>query len=1645
MSRESVGLLFATLIVVASLSAAPLAQESGASFRFEPDDTVCLLGNGLAERMQHHGWLETRLQARLPNLGLTFRNLGFSADELTIQQRTSGFGSWDEHLSRVGADVVFAFFGFNESFAGEAGLQRFREDLAAFITHTRAQRYNGEDAPRLVLFSPLPYEGNGDPLLPQPGPINQRLTAYSQAMQQVAAVHAVPFVDLFSAMVQWRTRPGSANEPRLTINGVHLHERGNELVAGMIERLLVGEATASETPAWVLQDIRSLVLDKNLLWFNRYRATDGFNVYGGRSSLTYDGVTNFEVLQHELVVIDALAANLDRDIHAAAQGRSMPQPLPVPDVIPVKTNRPGPLADGKYPFKSGEEALAAMTPAPGMQIELYADESMFPELVNPVQMAFDTQGRLWVATWPTYPHWAPGQPMNDALLILEDTDGDGRADTCVPFVDDLHNPTGFEFWNGGVFVANAPDILFLKDTDGDGVADVRERVLSGISSGDTHHSANSFVLGPGGGLYFQEGTFHQSQVESIYGPVRNNNGCVWRFEPRTWRVQRYVPYGFANPHGHVFDRWGQDFVTDGTGNVNYYALAFSGYVEAGRNHGGYFPFFQQRSRPCAATEILSSGHFPSANQGNYLVANVIGFQGIFQYEINDDGSGFSATEVDPIVHSTDTSFRPTDMEIGPDGALYFVDWQNPIIGHMQHHLRDPSRDSDHGRVYRVSMTGRDLLEPVPVAGQPVETLLELLQSDDDRVRYRVRIELSGRDSAQVVSAAKRWATVLADGNDEHALLEALWLQQQHGVLDHGLLNRMLRSTDFRARAAAVRVLRWMYRDVRRPLDLLADAVTDDHPRVRLEALVALSEFQDARAAELALVVLSRPTDRFLDYALKETLKTLAPYWREALGSGELFAADDPLGLAYALTRLDSDALAGVHPSAPLYKEVLSRHGLDLSLYQQAVEGLAVSAGSAPVHELLSAIQRADARADGHVDHLLIGLFDVLSAMPNAVFRSLGDALTDLSQNGRRASTRRLATAARLRADGSAEPSWSEASRSLASLNALLDAAPMVRDEAIARELFPKVAALLDGLPPALAADPASVQGVVGKSVRIELPGDARTLTLAEVQVFSRGVNIAPQGTASQSTTNWGGVAARAIDGNTNGVYGQGGQTHTRENEPDTWWQLDLPGHEPLDRIVVWNRTDSGGRYASRLDGYVLTVFDDQGRSVFRSAPQPAPEEFGELQLTAPALRVRRAAVRCLGELGVFQSEAVAALLVAFNDDALRATAVDALAAISIDAWAETDVDGAGRRLQRLFEQQPSKDFESLAGRRMLALADHVGQRLGGQLGRDLARLRRGLGPQIIVIRPVRDSLTYDVQQFTVQAGRPVELLFVNTDLMPHNLLVAEPGSLSTVGLAGEAMAAEPDAWERAFVPSLPEVLIATGLLQPGDQELLVFDAPEELGDYPYLCTFPGHWIRMNGVMTVVDELPEGQLIVSSEPRAHADTSSSHDHSVAMQTRTFVKLWTVDALSADLEAVDAADPVLGQSILEQASCLRCHSIDDEPGGAQTGPSFVEALSRHDRAGLLTSLLDPSALISEGYESEMLFLANGTVTAGRVLSEDRAGVTLLADPYSSTTTVVPHYTIAERRVSSISTMPEGLLMTFEREEILALIAYLESLRP
>ena len=332
----------------------------------EHGDHVVLIGNTLAERMQHDGWFETLLHHHFPQHELTVRNLSFSADAVTrwfgdeppprlknadqvsegvtTRLRSAGFGSSDEWLQLQQADVIFAFFGFSESFAGEYGLDRFEKALDRFVKHTLSQQYDGKSHPQLVLFSPIAHENLRDPNLPDGQESNHRLGLYTQAMAEVAAVNDVLFVNLFKP-----SRRLQANtEKPLTINGVHLTSKGNQQLAVVMEKALLGERT--EKTDWAqLEKLRQAVLDKNSTWFHRYRTTDGFNVYGGRSHLKFkQDITNRTVMQREMATLDVMTANRDRRIWALARGDDLQvDDSNVPEVIPVPTNIPRPRARGR--------------------------------------------------------------------------------------------------------------------------------------------------------------------------------------------------------------------------------------------------------------------------------------------------------------------------------------------------------------------------------------------------------------------------------------------------------------------------------------------------------------------------------------------------------------------------------------------------------------------------------------------------------------------------------------------------------------------------------------------------------------------------------------------------------------------------------------------------------------------------------------------------------------------------------------------------------------------------------------------------------------------------------------------------------------------------------------------------------------------------------------------------------------------------------------------------------------------------------------------------------------------------------------------------------------------------------------------------
>ncbi|MCC6152873.1 MAG: hypothetical protein IT367_03900, partial [Candidatus Hydrogenedentes bacterium] len=779
--------LFGVVVALALCTGAAHAQ-----FALEKGDSVAIIGNALANRMQHDGWLETYLHTANPDKNLVLRTLAFSGDEVAKRPREEGYPSPDDMLNLVKANVIFAFFGYNESFCRDPEL--FKKDLRAFIDETLTKKYDGKGAPRIVLFSPIAYENLNSPNFPDGIEINLWLSIFTDAMARVAAEKGVTFIDLFAPT---RALYSEIEEP-LTINGVHLNDRGNKELAKIIVKALGQEPSEKS-----IELVHAAVLDKNWNWFNRYHATDGNDVWGNRSILKFvDEQTNAEVLQHELVMLDAKTASRDVVIWSAANGKTIqPDDSKMPKPLLVKTNMTADGKTGSTTYVAAKDGVSTFKLAKGLQANLFASEDQFPEITNPVQMNVDTKGRIWIADWETYPKWQPDREMLDRLLILPDENRDGVADKAIIFAY-IHNPTGFTFWNGGVIVVSAPNIWFLKDTDGDDKADTKELLFTGLDSADTHHSANGLDYGPDGYIYYQRGVFNVSNVETPWAPGQLHSGKsgMYRFNPRTHRFAFHA-VNEPNPHGGDFDYWGYHFATDATSG-----RAFQVRMDG----GGAFKMHElltKTVRPVPSSGILSSTHFPDEFNGNYIILNSIGFLGIKRYSLENKDGNFWGTEQEDLLVSSDPNFRPSDFKIGDDGALYVSDWQNAIIGHMQHNIRDPNRDHVHGRVYRITAEGRPLLDHIEIDGQPIEALLDVLKNPNDGIRLRARTELSERNSDEVIAAVTKWVQQFDIGkaDDAHHILEALWLYQQLNVVNEALLTGMLNSPHPDAKRAAERV------------------------------------------------------------------------------------------------------------------------------------------------------------------------------------------------------------------------------------------------------------------------------------------------------------------------------------------------------------------------------------------------------------------------------------------------------------------------------------------------------------------------------------------------------------------------------------------------------------------------------------------------------------------------------------------------------------------------------------------------------------------------------------------------------------------------------------------------------------------------
>jgi len=873
-------------IALAVLSAFMMQNSDSTGLKITEGSHIILIGNNLGSRMMNYGYFETEMQLRYPDSKLYIRNMcdggntpGFRPHsgrptpwafpgaekfqtELARSPGTEGFEEYpDQWITKHKADIIIAFFGFDESFQGKEGLENYKAELDAFIKHTLKQKYNGVSAPQLAIVSPIAFEDLSSKFdLPNGKVENKNLALYTAAMKEVTAKNKVHFLDVFTATSQWFKNA----TPSFTIDGSQLTEAGYAKFAPMLADGIFGKQVAKAEQHRAL--VHAAVLEKNWMWHNDYKIPNGVHVFGRR----YDpfGPDNYPA---EQVKIREMTLIRDEAIWQAVKGIKMDvaaadkKTSPLPE---VKTNYATSTGNGTLSYLYGKDALDKFTVAPGYKIELFASESEFTDLANPVQISFDNKGRLWVAVMPTYPHWKPGDPKpNDKLIILEDTDHDGKADKQTTFADGLQLPLGFELAPEGVYLSQGTNFYLLKDTNGDDKMDSKEILLSGFDDHDTHHAHHAYTTDPSGAIYMGQGVFLVNDVETSYGPVRGTNGGFFRYDLNRKKLDRIAQLSIPNPWGIAFDEWGQVFYEETSGPDVTWMIP--GTVKP--RYGEYTPKGKslieesQRVRPTSGLEFVSSRHFPDDVQGDLLLNNTIGFLGTKQHAISDDGTGYKSKFRQDLVKSSDMNYRPVDLEFAPDGSLYIADWHNVLIGHMQHNARDPLRDHTHGRIYRVTYPSRPLVVPAKVAGASIEELLNNLKLPEYRTRYRTRREIRAHKAAEVLPALTKWEANLdkKSAQYEHDLLEALWVTWGLNKVDQPLLRQLLHAKDLRVRAAAVEVLRFTGHQVADQAKLLMDAAKDESGRVRLESIVSASWLDKEKGLPIVLEAGKKPMDSWM--------------------------------------------------------------------------------------------------------------------------------------------------------------------------------------------------------------------------------------------------------------------------------------------------------------------------------------------------------------------------------------------------------------------------------------------------------------------------------------------------------------------------------------------------------------------------------------------------------------------------------------------------------------------------------------------------------------------------------------------------------------------------------------------------------------
>ncbi len=829
----------------------PIAEPfADGKFTVGPDETIVFMGQTDMVRSRLDGTLEAYIASQYAEQKPRLRNMAWEADTVYDQWRDIDFGSWHDQLAAVGATMVVAQFGQMEAMDGPGRLPAFIDAYEKLLDQV------GKQTKRLVLISPRPFEKPSLELMPDHTEKNKVVLQYTEAIGELAKRQGAVFVDL--------TIPLLTGRPvKVTTNGIHITDDQQQTVARQIATALGLEAAP---PSF----LKAAVIEKNRLWYDNWRPMNWSFAYGDRTKQMFSQAGGQrQPLKVELEDFKPILAEADDRVHRLALGESV-------ELVPAPVMQPAPAPPGEH---SVESQMASFKMRDGYEINLFASEA--DGIVKPVQMRWDDRGRLWVICTPTYPHIEPGLRPGDYIMVCEDTDGDGKADRFDRFAEGLFIPMGLEFGNGGLYICEATELVHLKDTDGDGKADQRTVLLSGFGTADSHQMINGLERGPLGDLWFTQGHHAFSRVETPWGISRLNRAGVWRYRPATGKLEGYFNDSRSglNCQGVTHDDWGQTFHNSGAYSGGFYTSP--GAIDTMRTRN--LAAITLNPSRNTGIEFIGSGHLPEELQGQ-IVWGAFMSNSIELRKLSDDGAGYKAEKMPDLVQSSRQEFRPVNVRIGPDGAIYLADWYNLTIGHYQASYADPMRDRTHGRIWRVTAKDRPLLEAPDLDRLDVQGLIALLSSADRLTRTNAKKRLFDLPTDQVVPVVD---AALAEASDTALIYELAGVIAAHEQVRPALIDTMITSTEPRLRAIGVRLVgRWQER-LEYPLSILEKAASDDHPRVRMESIVAATKVQSPQSIKIVTQTLDHPRDRFIDHAFYLAVHALRDQWLGGLERGEL--------------------------------------------------------------------------------------------------------------------------------------------------------------------------------------------------------------------------------------------------------------------------------------------------------------------------------------------------------------------------------------------------------------------------------------------------------------------------------------------------------------------------------------------------------------------------------------------------------------------------------------------------------------------------------------------------------------------------------------------------------------------------------------